>query len=315
MKFTKNLILLFVVALTFSIPVFANPIPGLNSIVKTATPPKGFKDGIIKVNGVKIHYVVGGSGQALLLIHGFGQNWYTWNRVMPELARHFTVIAPDLTGLGESGKPEKGYDKKTMARDLHGLMVKLTFQSVEIAGHGVGAMVAYAYAAQFPKEVKKLILMDTAIPGIEPFWAQETAKAWWFGFCAMPASADLVASRPKTFFNSFWSVQAYNKVAFTQAERTEFVRSYYTSGSMDYSFRWFAALGQDIADNREFSKTKLEMPVLAMGADHSTGAGLATQIRYLATDVTEQLISNSGHWMMQEQTAQVQQAMLGFLLK
>ena len=112
--------------------------------------PSGFKNQYATVNGVEIHYVMGGKGQPLLLVHGFGQNWYTWNRLLPELSKHFTVIAPDLRGVGESGKPAGGYDKKTMAVDLHELMKKLGYKNIDIAGHDIGMIVAYAYAAQFP---------------------------------------------------------------------------------------------------------------------------------------------------------------------
>jgi alpha-beta hydrolase superfamily lysophospholipase len=138
------------------------------SNIAPADPPSNFKHQTANVNGVDIHYVIGGTGAPLLLVHGFGQNWFMWNRLLPELSKHFTVIAPDLRGVGESGKPEAGYDKKTMATDLHELMKKLGYNSINLAGHDIGLMVAYAYAAQYPTEVKKLALMDALLPGIEP---------------------------------------------------------------------------------------------------------------------------------------------------
>src|ERR1700750_3326732 len=123
--------------------------------VTPANPPAGFKHQYAQVNGVKIHYVIGGKGEPLLLVHGFGQNWYMWNRLLPELSKHFTVIAPDMRGVGESGKPAGGYDKKNMAVDLHELIRKLGYRHINLAGHDIGLMVAYAYAAQFPADVKK----------------------------------------------------------------------------------------------------------------------------------------------------------------
>src|SRR6267142_3132283 len=137
-----------------------------------AQPAAGFRHEYATVNGIKLHYVIGGTGKPLLLIHGFGQNWYMWNRLLPAFAKHFTVIAPDLPGLGESGKPASGYDKKAMAADIHALMVKLGYTHIDLAGHDIGLMVAYAYAAQFGDEVDKLALMDALLPGVEPVWTQ-----------------------------------------------------------------------------------------------------------------------------------------------
>jgi pimeloyl-ACP methyl ester carboxylesterase len=147
---------------------------------KPALPPNGFSNRYAIVNGVKIHYVIGGHGIPLMLVHGFPQNWYMWNRLLPELSKHFTVICPDLRGVGESGKPQGGYDKKTMAIDLHELVKKLGYEKIDIAGHDVGMMVAYAYAAQFPNEVNKLALLDALLAGIEPVWSEVKAQAWWF---------------------------------------------------------------------------------------------------------------------------------------
>jgi pimeloyl-ACP methyl ester carboxylesterase len=147
-----------------------------------AMPPANFKSTTANVNGVDIHYVIGGKGEPLVLVHGFGQNWYMWNRLLPELSKHFTVIAPDLRGVGESGKPAGGYDKKTMATDIYALVKKLGYDKINLAGHDIGLMVVYAYAAQYPSEVKKLAFLDALIPGIEPSWSEYWAKAWWWGF-------------------------------------------------------------------------------------------------------------------------------------
>ncbi|HKB44493.1 MAG TPA: alpha/beta hydrolase, partial [Chitinophagaceae bacterium] len=151
----------------------------VNKTIKPASPPEGFKHQYATVNGIKLHYVIGGHGTPLMLVHGFPQNWYMWNRLLPELSKHFTVICPDLRGVGESGKPKDGYDKKTMAIDLHELMKTLGYEKINLAGHDVGLMVAYAYAAQFPNEVNKLALLDALLAGIEPVWSEVKAQAWW----------------------------------------------------------------------------------------------------------------------------------------
>ncbi|HEY4197365.1 MAG TPA: alpha/beta hydrolase [Mucilaginibacter sp.] len=282
--------------------------------VKPAAAPPGFKHQYAQVNGVKIHYVIGGKGEPLLLVHGFGQNWYMWNRLLPELSKHFTVITPDLRGVGESGKPAGGYDKKTMATDLHELMKKLGYKHIDLAGHDIGLMVAYAYAAQFPGDVKKLALMDALLPGVEPVWSQVRAQAWWFGFFGMPNSGEIVAGKAGLFLTSFWPLVGYVKNPFTLTEKNEFIRAYSVPGATTGAFKWFAAFSQDATDNVAFMKTKLPMPLLAMGADHSAGSYLAAHSRLVATNVKEVIIKGAGHWLVQEQTAQVQKGLLDFFL-
>jgi pimeloyl-ACP methyl ester carboxylesterase len=285
------------------------------AVVKPATPSAGFKNQYATVNGVKIHYVIGGKGEPLLLVHGFGQNWYMWNRLLPELSKHFTVIAPDMRGVGESGKPAGGYGKKNMAVDMHELMKKLGYQRANIAGHDIGLMVAYAYAAQFPADVKKIALMDALLPGIEPVWSQVRAQAWWFGFFGQPHSGELVSGKVGLFFTDFWPTVGFKNNSFTQAERNEFIRAYSVPGATTGAFHWFGEFSQDAKDNVKFAINKLPMPLLALGADHSAGSYLAAHSRLIASNVHEAIIKDAGHWVVQEQTAQVQKALLNFFLK
>lgn len=314
----KALIVAFIISVTallFIGRVHAVPPSGSSvKILKPASAPKGFKHAYATVNGVKIHYVTGGKGAPLLLIHGFGENWYVWNRLFPQLAKHFTVIAPDLRGIGESGKPAGGYDKKNMAVDMHELMTKLGYHDVHIAGHDIGMIVAYAYAAQFRNEVKKVAFLDAMLPGVEPVWAQIKAQAWWFGFFSQPHSGEIVAGNAGLFFTDFWPPLGYQKDAFTQTERNEFIRAYAVPGATTGSFHWFGVFPQDVIDDMEFMKQKLPMPLLALGADHFAAPFLAAHCRLVADDVREVVIKDSGHWMMQEQPAQVQKALLDFFL-
>lgn len=280
-----------------------------------ANPPSNFKHQYATVNGVKLHYVIGGKGAPLLLVHGFGQNWYMWNRLLPELSKHFTVIAPDMRGVGESGKTKGGYDKKNMAVDMHELMKKLGYKNINLAGHDIGLMVAYAYAAQFPTEVKKMALMDALLPGIEPVWSQVKAQAWWFGFFAQPHAGELVSGKVGLFFTDFWPVVGFKKNAFTVAERNEFIRAYSVPGATTGAFHWFGYFDQDAKDNMIFAKRKLLMPVLAMGSDHFAAPFLATHTKLVADNVVESVIKDSGHWVVQENTAQVEKDLLNFFLK
>lgn len=282
--------------------------------VKPADPPSNFKHAMANVNGVNIHYVIGGTGEPLLLVHGFGQNWYMWNRLLPELSKHFTVIAPDLRGIGESDKPASGYDKKTMAVDLHELMKKLGFNQINLAGHDIGLMVAYAYAAQFPSEVKKLALMDALLPGIEPVWSQVKAGAWWFGFFGWPASGSIVAGKEREFLTNFWPLVGHVEKPFTKQETEEFIRAYAVKGGTTGAFHWFANFPQDAKDNLEFAKRKLPMPLLAMGGEYFGAAFLKDHSKLVATNVFEAKIAGSGHWVVQEQTEQVQKALLDFFV-
>jgi len=277
-----------------------------------ASPPSNFKHQTANVNGVNIHYVIGGEGEPLVLVHGFAQNWYMWNRLLPELSKHFTVIAPDMRGVGESDKPNSGYDKKNMAKDIHELVKSLGYKSVNLAGHDIGLMVVYAYAAQFPNEVKKLALMDALLPGIEPVWSQVKAFAWWFGFFEFPASGEVVAGKERVFLSAFWPMVGHVKDAFTKEEVDEFVRAYAQSGGTTGAFHWFGAFAQDGKDNNEFMKTKLKMPLLTIGAEFSAGSFLENHAKLVAENVKGVVITNSGHWVVQEQTEQTLTALMDF---
>lgn len=310
MKKLIKKVALFSLAILFGVSAEAQ-----SQNVKAANPPANFKHAIANVNGVNIHYVIGGKGEPLVLVHGFGQNWYMWNRLLPELSKHFTVIAPDLRGVGESDKPANGYDKKTMATDIHELVKKIGYEKINLAGHDIGLMVAYAYAAQYPNEVKKLALMDALLPGIEPVWSQVSASAWWFGFFGWSASGDIVAGKEKEFLTNFWPVVAFAKDSFTKEETAEFIRAYSVKGATTGSFHWFGAFKQDGKDNVELMKQKLNMPVLTMGGQYFAASFLKEHTKLVANDVSETNIPNSGHWLVQENTAAVQKGLLDFFLE
>jgi len=302
-------------------PKESKPVTGITmdstsniSTTPPASPPSNFKHAYAKVNGIDLHYVIGGSGEPLVLLHGFGNNWYMWNRLLPEFSKHFTVIAPDLPGLGESGKPDSGYDKKTMAGYIHGLIKQLGYDHINLAGHDIGLMVAYAYAAQFSGEVKKLALMDALLPGVEPVWSQAKASAWWWGFFAFPASGELVTGKERLFLTSFWPEVGHVKDPFTTEEVNEFVRAYAVKGATKSAFHWFAAFEQDAKDNKAFMKNKLKMPLLAMGGEYRGASYLVDHCKLVAENVKGSNIKGAGHWIVQENTAQVQKDLLDFFL-
>jgi len=293
------------------------PEPAQNQVqtdrsVQPAPAPANFEHKTANVNGTNIHYVIGGKGTPLVLVHGFGQNWYMWNRIMPELSKYFTVIAPDLRGVGESDKPEGGYDKKTMATDIHELVKKLGYNKINLAGHDIGLMVAYAYAAQYGDEVQKVALMDALLPGVEPVWSEVSASAWWFGFFAWPASGDIVKGKEKEFLTNFWPVVGHVKDPFTAEETAEFIRAYAVENGAKSSFKWFGGFKQDAIDNKEFMKKKLKMPLLAMGGEYFAAAFLKDHSKLVAENVSESKIAGAGHWIVQENTAQVQKDLIDF---
>ena len=283
--------------------------------VKPAPPPAGFVNKYATVDGIKIHYVTGGKGEPLLLIHGFGQNWFMWNRLLPELSKHFTIVAPDLTGLGESDKPDGGYDKKTLAAHLHGLITQLGYKNINLVGHDIGLMVAYAYAAQFGDEIKKVALLDALLPGVEPVWSDVRSKAWWFGFFGWPASANIVAGKEKEFLTGFWPVVGHKENAFTKEETGEFIRAYSTPKSTYGAFHWFAAFNQDALDNQEFMKHKLKMPLLAISGEFSAASYFTDHCKLVAENVTASIITGAGHWIVQENTPEVLKSLEDFFEK
>jgi len=280
-----------------------------------AAPPANFESRTDHVNGTDIHYVIGGHGEPLVLLHGFGENWYVWNRLLPELSKHFTVIAPDLRGIGESGHPDGGYDKKTMAVDIHELVKKLGYTNIDLVGHHIGLMVAYAYAVQYAGEVKRLALLDAPLPGVEPVWHQVATTEWHFGFFSRPIAADMLAGHEREFLTDFWPLHAGpNKDSFHKEEVDEFIRAFSTPGSIQGSLAWYKAFPQDAKDNTELIKQKLKIPVLAMGGEFSAAPILGDDIRQVADNVTETVITGAGHWIMQEQPEQVQKGLLDFFV-
>jgi pimeloyl-ACP methyl ester carboxylesterase len=294
------------------------PPPATPSAPEPAPAPAGFSHGTAEVNGITLHYVRGGSGTPLVLLHGWPETWFEWHRIMPALAERYTVIAPDLRGAGESSKPEGGYTKRQMADDIHQLVRTLGFQNepIHLAGHDIGMMVAYAYAAQFPEGVRKLVLLDAPLPGIEPFWSYllTDPRAWHFGFHAEEElSVPLVQGQEREYLTSFYKKFAYDKEAFTEEEIREATRAYSAPGAMAAGFKWYDAFPQDALDNKVFAQTKLKMPVLALGGEAATGPIMVPWVQQVAEDVTGGSIAQSGHWLAQEQPEALVQRLKDFL--
>ena len=211
------------------------------------------------VNGIQLHYVIGGRGDPVVLLHGWPETWYGWHKVMPALAKNYTVIAPDLRGLGDSSKPPTGYDGNTAAEDIHQLVAKLGFKTIFLVGHDIGTQVAYSYAAAHPAEVKKLAVMELPIPGFTP--PRLEGKIWWFVFHQTPDVPEaLVQGKEIMYLSWFYHRLAYNPAAITQADINEYVSHYSAPGGMRAGFEYYRAFPQDAIQNMNHSKIKLTMP-------------------------------------------------------
>jgi pimeloyl-ACP methyl ester carboxylesterase len=258
------------------------------------------------VNGVRLHYLVAGKGAPVILLHGYAQNSHMWRPLMKELAKTHLVVAPDLRGFGDSAKPASGYDKKTMAQDVHALAKSLGIQKAGVAGHDIGLMVAYAYAAQYPSEVDRLALMDAFIPGVGDTTNLFLLKDLWHFHFYGPTPLALVKGRERVYFEHFWNdFAADGTKSVSEPDRRFYAQKYAQPGAMKAGMEVFRNFDQDAKDNAVFAATKLTMPVLVLGGEKSGGDFLIGQGKMVATNVEGVLVSGSGHWLIDEAPGQV----------
>jgi pimeloyl-ACP methyl ester carboxylesterase len=278
--------------------------------------PSSFRTEEISTDGATIHVRIGGKGSAVVMLHGFGDTGDMWAPIAAVLAHDHTVVVPDLRGMGLSSHPEGGYDKKTQARDIAQVLDKLNVQQAALVTHDIGNMVGYAFAAQFPARVTRWVVIDAPLPGIGP-WDEilRSPVLWHFNFRG-PDVERLVKGRERIYLDRFWNELSANPKAIDEATRRHYAAIYARPDAMHSAFNQFAAFTQDAIDNKAFAANgKLSMPVLALGADHSFGTQMADDVRFVATDVTGGIISNSGHWVVEEQLQQTTAAIVGFIDK
>jgi pimeloyl-ACP methyl ester carboxylesterase len=287
-------------------------------MVKPARPPKpsGIDSRFLEANGVKLHYLVAGKGEPIILLHGYAQNSHMWRPLIAELATTNTVIAPDLRGFGQSAKPPQGYDKKTMARDIHALAASLGCKRVRLAGHDIGLMVAYAYAAQFPSEVDRIALMDAFLPGVGDWTKVWLLRDLWHFHFYGETPLKLVAGRERIYFEHFWNDFAADRTkSLPERDRRIYAKAYGQPGAMRAGFEVFRAFEQDAADFHALSMTRLTMPMLVLGGEKASGEFLIAQGRLVADDVEGVVIAGSGHWLMEEAPDQVIPRLVAFLTR
>jgi pimeloyl-ACP methyl ester carboxylesterase len=276
--------------------------------------PSGFSEHFAEVNGTRIHYFIGGKGTPVVLLHGYAETSHMWLPIMPLLAEHHTVIVPDLRGAGQSSKPEGGYDKKNMAVDIRDLVTSLGFDHATVVGHDIGLMVAYAYAAQFPQSVNRLVLMDAFLPGIgdwKSVWLMR--DLWHFHFYGKTPLA-LVEGRERIYFEHFWNDFAADpNHSVPEADRQFYAKEYARPGGMRAGFEYFRNFEQDAKDFAELGKTPLPMPVLVLSGEKAGGTFLIEQTKMVATNVQGQVVIGSGHWLMEEAPQTVIPSLTAFI--
>jgi len=256
------------------------------------------------VNNVRLHYVRAGKGDPVVLLHGWPQTWFEWRRIIPALADRYTVIAPDMRGLGDSSKPATGYDKRTVADDIYKLVRLLGFERIFLVGHDWGGPVAYAYAAAHPSDVRRLVILDVAVPGAGLERIPQASRAgglWHISFHGVRDLPEaLISGRERTYLSWFYRIGAYNPRAITDEEIDEYVRCYSSPGGLRAGFEYYRAIWDDVDHNKENAKTKLKMPVLALGGERGFGAGAQRSMQSLAENVRGGVIERCGHWIAEE---------------
>jgi len=279
--------------------------------------PGSFTTRDIETNGATIHVRVGGQGPAVVLLHGYGETGDMWAPMAADLARNYTVVVPDLRGLGLSSKPQGGFDKKTQAGDVTGVLDALRIEHADLVTHDIGNMVGFAFAAQNPQRVGRFALIDAPVPGVGP-WEEilRNPLLWHFRFGG-PDMERLVAGRERIYLDRFWNEFSATPSRFGEAAREHYAKLYALPGAMHSGFAQFAAFDQDAVDNRAYLAAggKLTMPVLAIGGEKSFGPAMAAVMRAAAADVSEGIIPDSGHWIMEENPAATTAMIRAFLDK
>ena len=266
---------------------------------------------------VRMHYVTAGKGEPVVLLHGWPQTWYAWRDVIPLLAKNYFVVAPDLRGLGDSSRPTSGYDKRTIATDVHELAAQaLGLSAFNLVGHDWGGPVAFALAANFPDAVRRLAIIDVAIPGDGNANISQGGKRWHHGFHQTPDLPEaLIAGREDIYLGWFYRNYGARADAIDDAAVVEYLRCYRQPGALRAGFEYYRNLNRDIADNEAIlARGKLKLPVLALGGAESWGRGMETlhSCQQVADNVRGVVIANAGHWIPEEQPQVLANRLLEF---
>ena len=294
-------------------PSFPTPAPALAGPVAELP---GFRHAYAEVNGTRLHYVIGGSGPAVVLLHGWPYTWAVWRKLLPLLAQAgYTAIAPDLRGLGDSAKPEEGYAKTNVAKDVHELVRQLGHADLNLLGMDIGTMVAYAYAASYPAEVRRLVLAESVLPGfgLEELMNPATGGYWHFGFhMQVEVATMLTAGKEAAYLLPSLSMMSTSPDAAAVAQQY-FLPYYAAPGGMRAGFQHYATLLEDGRENRARFTAKLPMPVLVLNGERGVPqAPLLAGVEQVAADITTDTVPNSGHVFAEDNPAWVAERLTRF---
>jgi pimeloyl-ACP methyl ester carboxylesterase len=268
----------------------------------------------LTVDDAGISVTAGGRGPAVVLLHGYAEDSRMWKPLAVALAPRFTVIAPDLPGIGNSSIPASGLDMVTSAHRVRAAVNALGYHDVRVIGHDIGLMVAYAYAATYRSEVNRLALMDAFLPGVagwEPIY--NSPGTWHFRFYG-PTPLALVEGRERIYFEHFWNDFAADRTrSIPEKEREAYAAAYARPGRMAAGFAYFASFPRTAAAFLDLAKTRLAIPVLSVGGEKSLGVELGDQVRLVAENATVLVVKNAGHWLMEEQPKETMAALMTFL--
>jgi pimeloyl-ACP methyl ester carboxylesterase len=271
------------------------------------------------LDDVTLHYLAAGNGYPVVLLHGIPQTSHEWRYVIPHLAKKYRVIAPDLRGLGDSSRPAAGYDKKTVSNDVWRLLASLGIDSFFLVGHDWGGPTAFSLAAQHRGAVKKLAILDVAIPGDGGDFSQGGRRWHHALFQTLDLPEALFQDREHLVINWLFENYGHRPNCISEEDRREYLRTYVKPGAMRAMYAFYRALPQDAADNRAMLEKdgKLQMPVLALGGAKSFGRGMETleSLKRVAEDVCGGVIPDSGHWVTEEQPEFIAAELLKFFEK
>jgi pimeloyl-ACP methyl ester carboxylesterase len=268
-----------------------------------------------RVNGTTLHYVRAGEGPPLVLLHGWGSTWYMWRKLIGPLSRHYTVVAPDLRGIGDSSKPVDGYEKINIARDVQALVEELGLGSIRLVAHDWGGPVAYLYAAGLGASVERLAMLETMVFGVEfEFDLRLSGELWHNSFHAVRDLPEaLTAGRERAYLSYFYEVNSYDSSRIEPEAIDEYVRCYSGLGAMRAGFEWYRTMERDLADMQAAATSRLRMPVLALGGDASLGGTTLNAMKAVADDVEGGVLERCGHWMPEERPAETLSRLESFL--
>jgi pimeloyl-ACP methyl ester carboxylesterase len=262
--------------------------------------PKGGSSRFAEVNGIRLHYVSAGSGPVVILLHGWPQTWLAWRGTMERLSSQFTLVAPDLRGVGLSERPPSGYDKRTIAADIAALVEHLAAGRVHVVGHDMGGKAAYMLANLHPEKIEKLVLVDCLIPGTENMDALH-GGAWHYGFHMAPDIPEMLTrGRERDYIAAQIRAWSHRQDAIGEAEISEFAQHYASPGGMTAGFAYYRALREDAALAASFKDRAMNMPVLAIGGRYGVGEKLADAIGRQARNLTAVIAEDSGHFVPEE---------------